>query len=333
VGAVEQHSAEADPRRVEHLEPARPAHLGEPASDALLGKCDTLRAAASALRDRVEHAERDRRVLRLVCPEQPDPKSEELAVGRHGVHGDAVPILVAEHGVIRVPLARAAELHADLAASRANRREAAARRARDRDVPGLDDRGLLAADRAERGPEDRLVVLLDVRDRRDAEVEDVCGVEPPAEPDLDDDEVHPPSRELGDRGRGQRFELGRRSDVGGHAIDCGQHALDGRSEVRSRDRLAVDGDALAIADEVRLRHRPDRGARRDEHRADHRHHRALAVRPADERSAQVTLRITELGHQPSHSVETHADPESPALGQRGDGVRVGQRIGQSDPSS
>ena len=74
------------------------------------------------------------------------------------------------------------------------------------------------------------MVELDVRDRGHAEVEDVRRVQP-AEPDLDDREVDPLTRELGDRGGRERLELRGWPDVGGDAVDRGQDPLDGGGEV------------------------------------------------------------------------------------------------------
>ena len=80
-------------------------------------------------------------------------------------------------------------------------------------------------------PEDRLVVVLDIRDDRHTEVEDVRRVEPAAEPDLDDGEVDPLARELGDGRCREGLELGRwPTPIGRDTVDDREHPLDGRRE-------------------------------------------------------------------------------------------------------
>ena len=171
------------------------------------------------------------------------------------------------------------------------------------------------------------MIALDVRDRRHPQVEHVRCVEPAAHPDLDDGEVHSLSRQLGDGGCGEGLELGRGTNVGGHAVDGRQDPRDGRSEVLRADRVAVDRHALAIADEVRLRHRPDAQPGGDEHRAGHGDHGSLAVRAAHQRPAQVALGMSDLGHEALDALEAQADAEAPALGEGGDRVAVGEPVG------
>ena len=177
------------------------------------------------------------------------------------------------------------------------------------------------------GPEVGLVIELDVRDRRHAEVEDVGRVEAAAHPDLDERQVDLAPRELGDGHGGERFELGRRPDLVPDTIHGGQDALDRRREVVAVDGDAVDCDPLAVAHEVRFRHGADAQSRRREHGPSHRDDRALAVRAANERAPQPTFGMADLGHEPLDPLEPHADPEAPSFAESGDGLAVGEPAG------
>ncbi len=108
---------------------------------------------------------------------------------------------------------------------------------------------------------------------------------------------------------------------------AGQDALDGSRELAGVDRVTVDGDALAVADEVRLRHRADAQPGGREDGAGHGHHAALAVGAAHQRAAQRAFRMPDLGHEALDAFETQADAEAPTLGEGGDRVRVGQPSG------
>ena len=95
---------------------------------------------------------------------------------------------------------------------RARRRmtsSASPRRAGDREVAALDDRRLLARDRGDRVAEPGHVVEGDVRDRRHAAVPGMGRVEPAAEPDLDQRDLHALLGEPAEEHRGEELELGR----------------------------------------------------------------------------------------------------------------------------
>ena len=107
-------------------------------------------------------------------------------------------------------------------------------------------------------------------------------------------------------------------------VDRREHPLDGRGERGRAQRLAVDRDSLAVADEVRLRHGADCQAGGAQNRLRHRHHGALAVRAADQRAAQPALGVAVLLQQTLDPLEAEADSEAPALGQGGDRLSVGE---------
>ena len=189
-------------------------------------------------------------------------------------------------------------------------------------VATLHDRRLLAADRREGASEVPLVIVLDVGHHRHAEVEHVGRVEPAPHADLNHGQVDPLSRELANRGGGERLELGGRAETLGHLVDRGQHRGDRVGKALCRERRSIDRDPLAVADEMRLRHRPHPRAGRLQHRAHHGDHATLAIRPGHQRPAQAALRVVERVHQRLDALETEAHAEAAARGERIDRRRV-----------
>ena len=114
----------------------------------------------------------------------------------------------------------------------------------------LDDRELLRRDLLARVAEHVGVLEPDVREQDDVRAEDVRRVEPAAEPGLDDGDVDVAGRELGERGRADRLELGRLLRLG-----LGPDASDRRLEV---GLLAVDRIRSAQPADVRRDCRADR---------------------------------------------------------------------------
>ena len=113
----------------------------------------------------------------LVAAAERDPRRAE----RRQLDLDAVPIPAEERR--RRDLG---ERRPDPPGPAPDHRQRLAGRARDGQVPALDDRRLLPRDRRDRVAEPGHVVEGDVRDRGDAAVPGVGRVEPPAEPDLDE---------------------------------------------------------------------------------------------------------------------------------------------------
>ena len=179
-----------------------------------------------------------------------------------------------------------------------------------------------------------LVVVLDVGDCRDAGLQDVGGVQPAAEADLDQGEVDVRPSQLHEGGPGERLELGRWSEAFAHPLDGRRDRRERRREPFAADRLTVDGDPLAIADQVGLRHGADAQARLLQRGSRERHHAALAVRSADERSAQLPLRIAELVEERLDARQAEVDAEASAAAQGGYRGVVVQPGGQGQaPSS
>jgi hypothetical protein len=81
------------------------------------------------------------------------------------------------------------------------------------------------------------------------------------------------------------------------AIGDGQDTLHQPGEVLGGDRPAVDLDAFAVGDEVRLRRRPDVVARCAERGPGDGQDAALAVRPGDQGSTDAPFGVPELAQQ------------------------------------
>jgi hypothetical protein len=140
------------------------------------------------------------------------------------------------------------------------------------------------------------VIQGDVGEHLHRGAEDVRRVEPPAEPRLDDGDVHLRLGEGGERGRRQHLELRRPKPLPGRP-----DALDGGLEVDGR---AVDVDALAPAGDVRRRvgARPQPGA--GHQRAGHPRRRRLPVRADDVNRRVAALRVAEVTQQRLHSLQS-----------------------------
>ena len=214
--------------------------------------------------ERVEQRERHRRVVGLVRPEQPDAQPGELGAtaSRASTTIPSQPD-VAERRAIRLARPGTAERHAERAASVQDRAQPAARAPVTARLPGLMIGAFSPPIAASVVPEVRLVVALDVRDRRHAEVEHVRGVEPAAHAR--------PRRWRGPRRRRassmMAAAVSASNSVGG-PTSAATRSMAGRTRSTAAansaaaDRLTVDRDPLAIADEVRLRHGARRAARR-----------------------------------------------------------------------
>ena len=169
----------------------------------------------------------------------------------------------------------------------------------------LGDAGLLGGDRLEPGAEEELVVEAELGDAADGgRGDDVGGVEPAAEADLDDAGVGRRARESEEGGRGGRLEEADLDPV------RGVERL--REQVGERfvlDQLAGEPDALVEADEMRAGIDVGREAGRLDRGAQEGAGRALAVGAGDmEDRRQPTLRIAEPVEQRARSAPARARP-------------------------
>ena len=132
----------------------------------------------------------------------------------------------------------------------------------------------------------------DVGEDDNPRVEDIGRIESATETRLDNRDIDPGAGELGERGRGQRFEL-RRADPlrgGAHASDRGVEA----------GILASHLDPLAPTGDVRRRVRADEHALAVEERSRAARCGRLAVRSHDVDRRAGALRLAELGQQGAH---------------------------------
>ena len=298
VCAVEQDLAAED---VEELEPAGPRRAriasatgrGAHRSDARRGEL-------------VEQGVGDGRVLGLVPAAERDSRRTE------GRELDVDAIAVPAHERRRADLEQRCP---NAPRSTADDRERVARRTRHGPIAALDDRRLLARDRRDRVAEPGHVVEGDVRDRRDAAVPGVRGVEPPAQADLDERDLDPLLGEPAEEHGREQLELRRRPVSTLVTTSCA-HDLPNEPRERHRvDRPAVDLQPLAVADEVRLGGRPDPGPGCTQRGSGEGQDAALAIRAADERTPQLELRIAECLEERACPSQAQTDPEPPALGQ------------------
>ncbi len=311
VGTVKEHVAAAGPLPDDQLQPSRPdrGRVAAPAG-VVVGGDQTGRL--ERVEDRVGH--RDVRGL-VATPESDTRRSEPGQI-----HDDPVAIPVEERRG-----RHDAKIHAHPGRPSPDDAERGPGRPGQRHVAALDDRGLLAGDRGDRGTQPIHVVKVDVRDGGDPAIPRMGRVEPTAEAHLDQCHVEPRSREVREDDRREQFELGRVAEPPGDAVRDRQDLLDERGERRGLDRAPVDLDPLAVGDEVRLGRLADAPAGRAQGRSSEREDAALAIGPANEGATDRQLGIAEVAEEGARAPEAEPDPESPAVGQRTQRLVVGHR--------
>ena len=263
----------------------------------------------------------DGRVLGLVpAPERDSRRSEGAET-----HLDSVPVPAQER---RRP--DLGERGADPPRPPADDRERLVDGAGDGDVTSPDDRRLLARDLRDRVAQPGHMVQRHVRDRGDAAVPGVGGVEPPAESDLDESDLDPLLGEPAEQHRGQELELSRLAVSPGDTIGNGEHLAREARERHRVDRPSVDLQPLPVRDQVGLRRRSRADPGGAQRAPGQRENAALAVCSADEGAAQLELRITERMQEAACSTQAQANPEPTTIGQRLDcRVVLGCRPGAS----
>ncbi len=202
-------------------------------------------------------------------------------------------------------------------------------RAGDGEVAVLDDGRLLPRDRHDRRAQPIHVVERDVGHDRHAAVPDVGGIEPSTESDLDQGDVEIRLREMPEDDRGEQLELGRLPVVAGDRIGDRQDRTHVAREVGRIDRLSVDHDPFAIADEMRLRglaHPVPGGPQRARRQGQD---TALPVGPGHEGPAHGALRIAQRPEECASPPQSEVDAESAAVRQRGKRLVVLERRGRA----
>ena len=107
------------------------------------------------------------------------------------------------------------------------------------------DAGFFVGDLFDGVAEEGLVVEVDAGDDGDVAVEDVDGIEPPAEADFEDHDVNLFADEDVGGGEGVELEIGER-DV----VARGFNALEGGGDEAVENGLAVEGNAFVVAQQV-----------------------------------------------------------------------------------
>ena len=137
------------------------------------------------------------------------------------------------------------------------------------------------------------MVARDVREDDDAGVEHVRRVVAAAEPGLDDGDVDPARRELGERSRREHLELRRSGGVRADARERGVEVC----------VCAVDLDPLRPAAHVRRHVRADVEPLGPEQLRSQERRRRLPVRADDVDRRIAALRVAEVGEQLLHASE------------------------------
>ena len=158
------------------------------------------------------------------------------------------------------------------------------------------------------------VVEVDVGDRCDPSIPGVGGVEPAAEADLDQGQVDLHLGEPAEGDRGQELELGRLARAApAHSAGRVEDLADESGEGGGVDEPAVDLEPLPIADEMGLGGLGDAQAGGSQCRTGQGEHAALAVRPGNQRPAELELRIADLAEERPRPTQPETDPEATAF--------------------
>ena len=277
----------------EELEASRPDSAGETGAD---GGFRNPEAAALQAVDDVEHSHR---IFHLVVSEQLDAEIpaasvvENLPVDRPRAGGEGSRIRGDEvRSCVRVHVREAFpyDLHD-------------ARELMVEDAVGarLQDAGFFRGNLLDGIPEKLGVVEADVHDGTDLRSgDDVRRVEATAHADLKHDEIAVLLLEPAEGHRGDHLEVRRLLAEG---LCGGTHAGRKPAEIRIRNHLPVDGEALVELVEVRRDIKTGPEARGRQNRLGHDAGRALAVRARDVHITELLLRIAEGVHEILHTLK------------------------------
>ena len=161
-----------------------------------------------------------------------------------------------------------------------------------------------------------LVIQVHAGDDGAVGVNDVDGVQPPAQPDLQDDRIQGRLREQAHDGQRGELEIGQ-TDIAARGLD----RLELGDQVGVRGNLAVDPRPLVEIDQVRRGVQTHPVARRLQNRFQHGTGGALAVGAADHEGHGVEFERKALSHC-LDTIQAHVD----GLGMQG--FQVLQPIGQ-----
>ena len=278
----------------ENLEAARPGSLGETGTDGVLRDAQ---AAADQAVDDVEHSHR---VFHLVVSEQLDPEMlasavvEDLPVDRPRPGGESRRIRGDEASScvwVHVCEALLHDVH--------DVRELVVE---DAVGTGFQDTCFLGGDLLDGVSEEFGVIKADVHDRADLRMgDDVRRIEAATHADLEDDEIAVLLLEVAEGHRSDHFEVRRLLAEG---LRSCTHTGSKPAEIRIRNRLAIDRDALVKLVEVRRDIETGTETRRRQNRLGHDAGRALAVRAGDVHIAELLLWVTKRVHEIPHPFES-----------------------------
>jgi len=301
----------------QQLEPPRPACRREATAYRPVVQTEGNAIALRVLDQGVEQPQGDGGIGGLVAPQQPDAQSRQRTAGPRRVDDDPVPASLPEGGVIRLSRPGSTQRSLDLLAASKDRAKASSLGTGDGQVAPLDDRRLLGTDGSQGRSQQALVVVLDVGDHRHPAIQDIGRVQPAAQAHLHQREVDPRTCKLAEGGGGQRLEFSRRSKARSDSLDGRRDCAQDRREAFPVDRPSVDGDPLAIADQVGLWHGADAQPRLLQRGSCQGHDAALAVGAAYEGSAQPSLGMAEHVEERLDPLQAQADAKAAPAAQGG----------------
>jgi len=189
------------------------------------------------------------------------------------------------------------------------------------------DAGLVPGDLGERLAKRGRVIVADRRDHRDERIENIRRVQPAADADLHDRDVHPAAGKVQERHRDRRLDVRRRAPRAiSSRFDSRTNRLDHGHEVRPGNHLAAHPNALSVVHEMRLDGQADPQARRPEDPGDHRRGGSLPLGPGHEHTRELRVRIAERREEMAHPGQFHLVVRPSRLIRRDQAVHVPERI-------
>ena len=164
--------------------------------------------------------------------------------------------------------------------------------------------------------------MLAVRGGGHAAIPGVRRIEPAAEPNLDDGQIHARIGEPAERHRGEQLELGRIAVAPSNAVGEREHSAGETREGIAIDGLAIDLQPFAEGDEVRLGCFADSVTCGPQGGIHQRQDAALTVCARYQRAAEGPFRVAEARQKSASPGQAQVDPEPATRVEGGKGSRI-----------